>query len=127
MSRYLSEQQLQATLGRSGVEHFLGFFDSNQGAALRYVVMARTSAGEVKIDLYEALDVRTGDWVDIYGFQGVSCAAGEPSAALVLVSVAEAVIYLRAEFGGTAGRVVNRGVADSEFEDLRRGQTRVDR
>lgn len=102
--------------GRS-VESFLGLFDHAEGPAVRYVVIDER-AGSVEIRVYESLE---SNCVDFYGFPEADSALGQGDAAkeLQFDTFTDAVSWLSMEYPGAGDRLVNQGVCEAVYWDLK--------
>jgi hypothetical protein len=117
MPRHLDPDFHESTLNRGkAIECFLGAGDDYEGAAtIRWTSVRRESDGFV-VRLYEAVDPREPEFLDIYAFQ---CTAEEPDEPIKeeRYEELEAALQQVRHWGGDVGRFVNEGMAGDEYGD----------
>jgi hypothetical protein len=117
MPRHLDPDFHESTLNRGkSIECFLGAGDAYEGApTIRWISVDRESDGFV-VRLYEAVDPRDPDFLDIYAFQFTAEESDEPIKEERHEELAAALQQAR-EWGGDIGRFVNQGMAGHEYGD----------
>ncbi len=117
MPRHLAPDFLEPTLNRGkAIECFLGAGDDFEGEpTIRWIGLHREGAGFV-VRLYEAVDPRDPESLDIHAFQFTAEEPDEPITEERRETL-EAALELVGQWGGDPGRFVNEGMAGDEYGD----------
>ena len=112
--RYIDFSEAKSALRRGrSVEALVGFFEHEEGPAVRLVVISLEN-DELWLRMYESLEV---DYTDFYGFPEAdpNLEQGAPTLARQFPTLQEALTWLDREFPGSSGKLVNQGVAEAEY------------
>lgn len=117
MPRHLDPDFLDPTLNRGkAIESFLGAGDDfNGGPTIRWISVRRENDAFV-VRLYEAVDPRDPELLDIYAFQFTAEEPDEPIKEAPRETLEAALEQVR-QWGGDIGRFVNEGMAADEYGD----------
>ena len=121
--RYLFENEIGQRLrsGRS-VEAFLGGGFVKGQRTIRWIEL-RYDADCVRGEVWEALDPRDPEWIDVYSF-GSPDDGDEPSELYQFNSLQDALAELDRHFPNVSQRFVNEGEVQEEYADYLARKTR---
>ena len=117
MPRHLHPDFHESTLNRGkAIECFLGAGDAYGGEpTIRWTAVSR-DGDEFVVRLYEAVDPRDPEFLDIYEFQSTAAEPDEPIEEERCATLEAALEQVR-QWGGDVGRFVNEGMAGDEYGD----------
>ena len=116
--RYIDRSEAASALRRGrSIEYIAGFFDHAEGPAVRYIIIS-PDADIFVVRLYESLE---SDQSDFYSFPEAdpSLEQGEPQQALELATFEEVLTWLEMQYPGSSQKLLNQGVAEAEYWDVR--------
>jgi hypothetical protein len=112
--RYLSDTEIDQRLRRGrSVEAFLGGGLVEGQRTIRWIVL-RYDSDHVRGELWEALDPRDPEWLDVYSF-GTPDEEDEPSTLYQFDSLQDGLAELDRQIPNISQRFVNQGVVQNEY------------
>ena len=114
--RYLSDTEIDQRLRRGGsVEAFLGGGVVKGQRTIRWIVL-RYDSDRVRGELWEALDARNSEWLDVYFF-GTLNEGDEQPLVYHFDCLQDSLTELEHRFPNISQRFVNEGVVQDEYAD----------